>query len=54
MVRTRDWKLVVYPSGAMQLFDTNQDVDELHNRIKDPSLQTVVRELRARIDKEVA
>ena len=54
MVRTRDWKLVVYPSGAMQLFDTNQDVDELHNRVKDPSLQTVVRELRARIDKEIA
>ena len=53
MVRTRDWKLVTYPSGAMQLFDMNQDLDEMRNRANDASLQNVVRELRARIDKEI-
>jgi arylsulfatase A-like enzyme len=53
MVRTRDWKLIVYPSGAMQLFDMNNDLDEMHNRFNDPSLRTVVNELRGRIDKEI-
>lgn len=54
MVRTHDWKLVVYPSGAMQLFDVNKDPDEMHNRANDPSLQNVVREHRALIAKEIA
>jgi arylsulfatase len=53
MVRTRDWKLVLYPSGAMQLFDMNNDIDELNNRAHDPALQNVVGDLRARIDKEI-
>jgi arylsulfatase A-like enzyme len=54
MVRTKDWKLVVYPSGALQLFDMNNDVDELHNRADDPSLQNVVGDLKGRIAKEIA
>lgn len=54
LVRTRDWKLVLYPSGAMQLFDMNNDPDEMHNRANEPSLNNVVSELRARIDKEIA
>jgi arylsulfatase len=53
MVRTKDWKLVLYPSGAMQLFDMNNDIDELNNRAHDPALQNVVGDLRARIDKEI-
>jgi arylsulfatase len=53
MVRTKDWKLVVYPSGAMQLFDMNNDIDELNNRVNDPSLRNIVGDLRARIDKEI-
>jgi arylsulfatase A-like enzyme len=54
MVRDKDWKLVVYPSGAMQLFDMHNDIDELDNRVNDPSLQSVVRGLKARMDKEIA
>jgi arylsulfatase A-like enzyme len=54
MVRTRDWKLVVYPSGAMQLFDMNNDPEEMHNRANDPALHNVVSEHRARVDKEIA
>ena len=54
MVRTRDWKLVVYPSGAMQLFDMNNDPDEMNNRANDPSLRGIVSEHRAHIEKEIA
>jgi choline-sulfatase len=52
MVRTRDWKLVTYPSGAMQLFDLNNDLDELNNRANDLALTSVKAELLARIKKE--
>jgi hypothetical protein len=31
----------------------NNDLDEMHNRFNDPSLRTVVNELRGRIDKEI-
>jgi arylsulfatase A-like enzyme len=54
MVRVRDWKLILYPNGDMQLFDMNKDPDEVTNLAKDPSLQNTVRELRARMDKEIA
>lgn len=53
MVRNKDWKLVLYPSGAMQLFSMSNDLDELHNRVNDTALQGVVHELRSRIDKEI-
>lgn len=53
MVRTKDWKFVMYPSGTMQLFDMIQDLDEMHNRASDPSVQHVLQELRTQINKEV-
>jgi arylsulfatase A-like enzyme len=53
MVRTRNWKLVIYPSGAIQLFDMNKDPEELNNRANDPALQNIVREHRALIAKEI-
>jgi hypothetical protein len=37
----------------MQLFDMNNDIDELNNRVNDPSLRNIVGDLRARIDKEI-
>jgi arylsulfatase A-like enzyme len=53
MVRTRDWKLIVYPSGAIQLFDMSKDPDEMNNRANDPSLKNIVSEHRALIAKEI-
>ena len=31
MVRTRDWKYVLYPSGAEELYDTAADPSEVKN-----------------------
>jgi len=53
MVRANEWKLILYPNGDMQLFDMKNDIDELNNRAKDPALQSVVRDLHARIDKAI-
>ena len=53
MVRANEWKLILYPNGDMQLFNMKNDIDELNNRAKDPALQSVVRDLHARIDKAI-
>jgi arylsulfatase A-like enzyme len=36
MVRTRDWKYVLYPSGAEELYDTATDPSEVHNLAASP------------------
>ncbi len=48
MCRTKDYKYVYRLYERDQLFDLRADPDERHNRINDPSLDTVKRELQER------
>jgi arylsulfatase A-like enzyme len=50
MVRTRDWKYVLYPSGAEELYDTAADPNEVRNLAASPEHAARRSELRARLD----
>jgi arylsulfatase A-like enzyme len=50
MVRTRDWKYVLYPSGAEELYDTASDPIEVKNLAASPAHAARRVELRARLD----
>ena len=48
MIRTDDWKLIVYPeAGRHQLFDMRHDRNECHDRAMEASMQPHVRRLAA-------
>jgi hypothetical protein len=47
MVRTDKWKLNYLPWGRSELFDLAGDAGEFRNRIDDPGVAGVVRELTA-------
>jgi arylsulfatase A-like enzyme len=49
MVRTRDWKYVLYPSGAEELYDTAADPIEIRNLAASPEHAVRRAELRARL-----
>ena len=49
MVRTRDWKYVLYPSGAEELYDTAADPSEMSNLAASPEQAARRDELRARL-----
>ncbi len=49
MVRTRDWKYVLYPSGAEELYDTAADPIEVHNLAASPEHAGRRTELRERL-----
>jgi arylsulfatase A-like enzyme len=50
MIRTADWKYVVYPQvGVEQLFDLAEDPAELRNRAGDPQYGEVQADLRQRL-----
>ena len=49
MVRTRDWKYVLYPSGAEELYDTATDPIEVHNLAASPEHAARRVELRDRL-----
>lgn len=48
-IRSRTHKLVVNPADVNELYDLEQDPDELHNLIDDPAYRTVRDELMARL-----
>jgi arylsulfatase A-like enzyme len=50
MVRTRDWKYVLYPSGAEELYDTRADPWETRNLASAPEHAARRAELRARLE----
>jgi hypothetical protein len=50
MVRTRDWKYVLYPSGAEELYDTVSDPIEVKNLAASPAHAARRAELRGRLD----
>ncbi len=49
MVRTREWKLVIRSAGKEELYDLKNDPQELYNRVDDPALLEVRRELQERL-----
>lgn len=51
MIRTKEWKYVVrYPDGPCELYDLVHDPEEYHNMVADPRLQSVVEDLRSRLE----
>ncbi len=44
-IRTRDWRLILYEDGAMELYDHRNDPDEFHNLANDPAHQETVKRL---------
>jgi arylsulfatase A-like enzyme len=54
MVRTRDWKYVLYPSGWEELYDTAADPIEVRNLAASPEHASRRAELRARLDEWLA
>jgi arylsulfatase A-like enzyme len=50
MVRTHDWKYVLYPSGAEELYDTASDPSEVHDLGAAPEQAVRRAELRRRLD----
>jgi len=50
MLRTKDWKYVVYQSGYEQLFDENADPGETRNLAGNPEQASVMREMRDRLN----
>jgi arylsulfatase A-like enzyme len=49
MVRTRDWKYVLYPSGAEELYDTRADPHEVRNLAASPESAERLAALRERL-----
>lgn len=49
MIRNKHWKYVWNATDIDELYDLNQDPYELTNRIKDSSLESVVRDLRYKL-----
>lgn len=59
-VRTDHWKYIHYPHGdgspdryIAELYDVNNDPDELHNLIKDPTKQPLIESLKAELAKQM-
>ena len=52
MIRTGEWKLVYYHGDRPQLFNLNEDPEELANRADDPACRGVMQELRDRLLKD--
>ncbi|NOY81107.1 MAG: sulfatase-like hydrolase/transferase [Kiritimatiellaeota bacterium] len=51
MIRTPEWKYVHrYPSGPHELFNLIRDPEECENRVEESGLQSLVGDLRARLD----
>ena len=48
MLRTREWKLIIRSAGKEELYDLENDPQELYNRIDDPALSEVRNNLRER------
>jgi len=40
-VRSKDWRLIVYDDGAVELYDHRNDPDEFHNLAGDPAHQAI-------------
>ncbi|MCC2685356.1 MAG: sulfatase [Paenibacillaceae bacterium] len=45
-IRSKDWKLSVYTNGEAELYDMNNDPDELHNLIGRPEYEEIAQQLR--------
>ena len=50
-VRTRDWRLISYEDGALELYDHRKDPDEFHNLAADPAHAETLKELMAMVPK---
>jgi arylsulfatase A-like enzyme len=48
MIRTKDWKMVIRTAGKEEMYDLENDPQELYNRIDDPALSEVRNHLRER------
>jgi arylsulfatase A-like enzyme len=49
MLRTREWKLIIRSAGKEELYDLENDPQELYNHIDDPALSEVRNNLRERL-----
>ena len=53
-IRTRDWRLITYEDGAMELYDHRTDPDEFNNLADDPTHQDTLKRLSKWLPKEAA
>ena len=53
-IRTRDWRLISYEDGAMELYDHRSDPDEFHNLANDPAHRKTRDELARWLPKKAA
>ena len=53
-VRSRDWRLISYADGSMELYDHRSDPDECTNLADDPQHRSTRDELAAWLPKEAA
>ncbi|MEM1294608.1 MAG: sulfatase [Verrucomicrobiota bacterium] len=51
-VRTRDWRLISYEDGAMELYDHRSDPEEFTNLASDPDHEEIIRELSQWVPKD--
>ena len=49
MIRTGQWKLCLLPGGKKELYDLQQDPNEIRSRADDPALAAVVKQLTAQL-----
>ncbi|MCR9291461.1 MAG: sulfatase [bacterium] len=53
-IRSRDWRLISYADGALELYDHRVDPDEFHNLAKDPQHRQVREQLAEWLPQEAA
>lgn len=53
-IRSRDWRLISYADGSMELYDHRSDPDEFTNLAEDPKHRSTRDELAAWLPKEAA
>ena len=53
MIQERDWRLAKYETGEATLFDLEADPDEQRNLIADPTSGAVLRDLDAKLTREI-
>ena len=53
-IRTKDWRLITYEDGAMELYDHRTDPDEFNNLADDPTHRDTLKRLTKWLPKEAA
>ena len=53
-MRTRDWRLISYEDGSLELYDHRTDPDEFVNLAKDPKHQPMIKRLTKWLPKKAA